>query len=160
MIGLLVTPIKMQLGPVANGLVTGENFAAGLIKQVAGATEFLARYGERASAARIDPLGFASAPFAYSAGQVLAQAVTETKSLDHDKLADYMHTANFKTVSGDFSFGKDGEWSKSRMVWTQIQNAQLNNLDQFRDGSAQPIVWPPEAKTGNLIFPYEKARQK
>jgi hypothetical protein len=57
-------------------------------------------------AARIDPLGFAWGPFAYSAGQVLAQAVTETKSLDHDKLAAYMHRASFKTVSGDFSFGK------------------------------------------------------
>jgi branched-chain amino acid transport system substrate-binding protein len=54
----------------------------------------------------------------------------------------------------------DGEWSKSRMVWTQVQNAQPNNLDQFRDGTAQPIVWPPEAKTGTLIYPYERARQK
>ena len=46
------------------------------------------------------------------------------------------------------------------MVWTQVQNAQPNNLDQFRDGKAQPIVWPPHLKTGNLIYPYEKARQK
>ena len=28
MIGMLVTPIKVQLGPVANGLIIGENFAA------------------------------------------------------------------------------------------------------------------------------------
>jgi hypothetical protein len=41
---------------------------------------------------------------------------------DHDKLAAYMHKASFKTVSGDFSFGEDGEWSKSRMVWTQVQS--------------------------------------
>ena len=54
----------------------------------------------------------------------------------------------------------DGEWSTSRMFWTQVQNAQPNNLQQFRDGSAQPIVWPLEAKTGTLIYPYEKARQK
>ena len=26
MIGMLVTPIKVQLGPIANGLVIGENF--------------------------------------------------------------------------------------------------------------------------------------
>src|SRR5215831_9728730 len=160
MIGMLVTPMKVQLGPIANGLITGENFAAAMTKQIAGATDFLTRYGEKAVAARIDPFGFAWGPFAYSAGQVLAQAVTETKSLDHDKLAEYMHKASFKTVSGDFSFGKDGEWSKSRMFWTQVQNAQPNNLDQFRDGTAQPIVWPPEARTGTLIYPYEKARQK
>src|SRR6266478_4566671 len=160
MIGMLVTPIKVQLGPVANGLIVGENFAAALAPKIPGSADFLKRYGEKAVAVQIDSLGFAWGPFAYSAGQTLAQAVTETKSLDHDKLAEYMHKASFKTVSGDFSFGADGEWSKARMVWTQVQNAQPNNLDQFRDGKAQPIVWPPEAKTGTLIYPYEKARQK
>src|SRR6266436_1457578 len=160
MIGMLVTPIKVQLGPVANGLIVGENFAAALAPKIPGSADFLKRYGEKAAAVQIDSLGFAWGPFAYSAGQALAQAVTETKSLDHDKLAEYMHKASFKTVSGDFSFGADGEWSKARMVWTQVQNAQPNNLDQFRDGKAQPIVWPPEAKTGTLIYPYEKARQK
>ena len=63
-------------------------------------------------------------------------------------------------MAGDFSFAKDGEWSKSRMAWTQVQNAQPNNLDQFRDGKVQPIVWPPNAKTGNLIYPYGNARKK
>jgi len=157
MIGMLVTPIKVQLGPVANGLIVGENFAAALAPKIPGSADFLKRYAEKA--AQIDPLGFAWGPFAYSAGQTLAQAVTATKSLDHDTLAAYMHNASFKTVSGDFSFGKDGEWAKSRMVWTQVQNAQPNNLDQFRDGKAQPIVWPPDARTGTLIYPYEKARQ-
>jgi branched-chain amino acid transport system substrate-binding protein len=160
MIGMLVTPIKVQLGPVANGLIVGENFAAALAPKIPGSADFLKRYAEKAAAAQIDPLGFAWGPFAYSAGQALAQAVTETKSLDHDKIADYMHKASFKTVSGDFSFAKDGEWSKSRMVWTQVQNAQPNNLDQFREGKAQPIVWPPESKTGELIYPYGDARKK
>ena len=160
MIGMLVTPIKMQLGPASNGLITGENFAAASASKITGSSDFLKRYAAKASAAGIDPLGFAWGPFAYSAGQTLAQAVTETKSLDHDKLAAYMHQASFKTVSGDFSFGQDGEWSKSRMVWTQVQNAQPNNLDQFRDGKAQPIVWPLEAATGKLIYPYAEARKK
>jgi branched-chain amino acid transport system substrate-binding protein len=160
MIGMLVTPIKVQLGPTANGLITGENFAAASAPKIAGSADFLKRYTAKASAAGIDPLGFAWGPFAYSAGQALAQAVTETKSLDHNKLATYMHKASFKTVSGDFSFAKDGEWSKSRMVWTQVQNAQPNNLDQFRDGKVQPIVWPPDSKTGTLIYPYGDARKK
>ena len=160
MIGMLVTPIKVQLGPVANGLIVGENFPAAFASRFPGSADFLKRYEEKATALHIDPFGFAWGPFAYSAGQTLAEAVTVTESLDHDKLAAYMHKASFKTVSGDFSFGEDGEWSKSRMVWTQVQNAQPNNLDQFRDGKAQPIVWPPEAKTGILIYPYGKARQK
>jgi branched-chain amino acid transport system substrate-binding protein len=160
MIGLLVTPIKVQLGPIANGLIVGENFAAAAAPSIPGSAEFLKRYSAKASAAGIDPLGFAWGPFAYGAGQVLVQAVTETKSLDHDKLAAYMHKTSFKTVAGDFSFAADGEWSKSRQVWTQIQNAEPNNLDQFREGKVQPIVWPPEAKTGNLIYPYADARKK
>jgi branched-chain amino acid transport system substrate-binding protein len=160
MIGMLVTPIKVQLGPIANGLITGENYAAATGNSIPGAPEFLKRYSAKAAAAGVDPLGFAWGPFAYGGGQVLAQAVTETKSLDHDKLAEYMHKASFKTVAGAFSFGKNGEWAKPRMDWTQVQNAQPNNLDQFRDGKAQPIVWPPEAKTGNLIYPYADARKK
>src|SRR6476620_12344528 len=160
MIGMLVTPLKVQLGPIANGLITGENFAAAMAKQIAGATDFLTRYGEKAVAARIDPFGFAWGPFAYSAGQVLAQAVTETKSLEHDKLAAYMHKAKFDTVSGSFSFASDGEWAKSRQVWTQFQNVQPNNLDQFRDGKVQPIIWPTADKTGTFIYPYADARKK
>jgi branched-chain amino acid transport system substrate-binding protein len=159
MIGLLVTPIKMQLGPLANGLLIGENFAAAQAQGIPGAAEFLKRYGAKASAAGIDPLGFAFGPFAYSAGQVLAQAVSETKSLDHDKLAAYMHQAKFETVAGSFSFAKDGEWAQSRQVWTQFQNVQPNNLDQFRDGKVQPVIWPEQATTGKLIYPYADAKK-
>ena len=86
--------------------------------------------------------------------------MTETKSLDHDKLAAYMHQAKFDTVSGSFSFASDGEWAKSRQVWTQFQNVQPNSLDQFRDGKVQPIIWPADAKTGNLIYPYAEAKKK
>jgi branched-chain amino acid transport system substrate-binding protein len=160
MIGMLVTPIKVQLGPIANGLIINENFAAAMAPKIPGAADFLKRYNAKASAAGIDPLGFAWGPFAYAAGQTLEQAVTATKSLEHDKLAAYLHQASFKTVAGDFSFAKDGEWSKARAVWTQVQNAQPNNLDQFRDGKAQPVVWPPDWKNGTLIYPYGDARKK
>ena len=58
---------------------------------------------------------------AYAAGQVLAQAVDGAKSLDHKALADYMRSHTFHTVVGDITFGKDGEWAKSRVVFTQFQ---------------------------------------
>ena len=160
MIGLLVTPIKMQLGPIANGVVIGESFIPSPKLQFPGLADVMKRYQAKAGELKTDPLGYGFVPFGYAAGQVLVQAVTETKSLDHDKLAAYMHQASFKTVAGDFSFAKDGEWSKSRAVWTQVQNAQPNNLDQFRDGKALPVVWPPDWKTGNLIYPYGDARKK
>ncbi len=156
----LSRPFKLRSGPCTNWLVIGENLAAAMEATSPASADFLKRYSAKAAAAGIDPLGFAWGPFAYGAGQVLAQAVTETKSLDHDVLAAYLHKASFKTVAGDFSFAQDGEWSKARQVWTQFQNVQPSNLDQFKAGQVQPIVWPPEAKTGNVIYPYGEARKK
>lgn len=160
MIGMLITPIRVQLGPVANGLVISETFLPSPKLQFAGLDNLMKRYQAKAPDLKTDPIGYAFVPMGYAAGQILAKAVTETKSLDHDKLAAYMKKASFKTVAGDFSFAKDGEWAKARQVWTQVQNAQPNNLDQFRDGKAQPIVWPPEDATGKLIYPYGEARKK
>jgi len=47
---------------------------------------------------------------------------------------------------GELSFGKDGEWSKPRMVLDPVQNIAPNNADQFKTGDHQPILWPPEYK--------------
>ena len=35
-----------------------------------------------------------------------------------------------------------------------------NDLEQFRAGSKQVILWPAEYKTGNMIYPYGEARKK
>jgi branched-chain amino acid transport system substrate-binding protein len=91
---------------------------------------------------------------------VLAAAVEETKSLDHDKLATHIHAHHFKTVVGEVAFGEDGEWAQSRMMFTQFQNVTGNDIDQFKDSTRQVIVWPDEFKTGKLIYPYADARSK
>jgi len=160
MIGLLITPIKMQLGPMVNGVVIGESFVPSPKLQFPGLDDVMKRYQAKAGELKTDPLGYAFVPFGYAAGQVLAQAVAETKSLDHDKLATYLHGHSFKTVVGEVSFGKDGEWAKARQLTTQFQNVEPGNLEQFRTGSKQPVLWPPEYKSGDFIYPYEKARKK
>jgi branched-chain amino acid transport system substrate-binding protein len=160
MIGMLITPIKVQLGPLTNGLIIGESFVPSPKLQFAGLTELMTRYQAEAPKLKTDPLGYGFVPFGYAAGQVLAQAVTETRSLDHDKLAAYMHGHSFKTVVGEISFAADGEWAKPRQLMTQFQHVEPNNLDQFKTGAKQPILWPPEFKSGDMIYPYEKARQK
>jgi len=157
MIGLLVTPIKVQLGPVANGLIVGESFVP--TYNFPGLADLLKRYQAKAPGERIDPLGYGFVPFGYAAGQVLAQAVEGTKSLDHDKLADYMHSQTFDTVVGKVKFANDGEWAQARFAFTQFQNVKPNDLDQFRDGSKQPVLWPAEYKTGNIVYPYADARK-
>ncbi|MFL6933243.1 MAG: amino acid ABC transporter substrate-binding protein [Xanthobacteraceae bacterium] len=160
MIGLLVTPIKVQLGPLANGMVIAESFVRAPTFNFPGVADLFKRYETKATGQGTDPLGHAYAPFGYGAGQVLAKAVEETKSLDHDKLAAYIHAHSFQTVAGEVTFGQDGEWSKPRQVFTQFQNVAPNDLDQFRNASKQPILWPAEYKTGSMIYPYAEAKKK
>jgi branched-chain amino acid transport system substrate-binding protein len=160
MIGMLITPIKVQLGPVTNGLVITESFVSSPKLNFAGLDDVMKRYQAKAPELKTDALGYAFVAFGYAAGQVINQAVSETKSLDHDVLAKHIHSHSFKTVVGDLSFGKDGEWSKPRALFTQFQNIEPNNLDQFRSGAKQPILWPPEYKTGDMIYPYADARKK
>jgi branched-chain amino acid transport system substrate-binding protein len=160
LIGMLVTPIKVQLGPLANGLVIGESFVRAPPFEFPGVADLFKRYQAKAAGQGVDPLGHGFVPFGYAAGQVLAKAVGETKSTEHDKLAAYIRNNTFQTVVGDVAFGKDGEWAKSRQLFTQFQNVVPNDLEQFREGTKQVILWPAEYKTGNIIYPYGEARKK
>src|SRR6478609_5185676 len=122
MIGMLITPIRVQLGPIANGLVIVETFLPSPKLQFPGLDDMMKRYQAKAGELKTDALGYAFVPMGYAAGQVLAKAVTETKSLDHDKLAAYIHANKFDTVVGTIAFGKDGEWTEARQFTTQVQN--------------------------------------
>jgi branched-chain amino acid transport system substrate-binding protein len=159
MIGLLITPIKAQLGPILDGLVIMESFVPAPTFNFPGLADLLKRYRAAAAGEKIDPFGYGFVPFGYAAGQVLAQAVEATKSLDQNALADYMHSHDFHTVVGDIAFAKDGEWAKPRIVFTQFQNVAPNDVEQFADGNKQPILWPPQYKTGDLVYPYANARK-
>jgi branched-chain amino acid transport system substrate-binding protein len=159
MIGLLITPIKTQLGPILDGIVIMESFVPAPSFNFPGVADVIKRYRVVAAGEKIDPLGYGFVPFGYAAGQVLAQAVEGTQSLDQDKLAAYMHSHKFTTVAGDIEFGADGEWTKGRTVFTQFQNVAPNDMQQFADGKKQPVLWPPEYKTGDIIYPYADAKK-
>jgi branched-chain amino acid transport system substrate-binding protein len=105
-------------------------------------------------------MGWVFPPLAYAAGQVLSEAVEGAKTLDQVKLAAYMHQNTFTTVVGDIKFGKDGEWAKSRVFFTQFQHVTSNSMDEFRDTTHEVIVWPDEYKTGTLIYPYAEAKKQ
>jgi branched-chain amino acid transport system substrate-binding protein len=159
MIGLLITPIKVQLGPMLDGIVIMESFAPVPTFNFPGVADVLKRYQARAEGEKIDPIGYAYVPFGYAAGQVLAQAVAGIHSLDHKKLVDYIHVHTFHTVVGNIAYAKDGAWTEPRTLFTQSQNVAAGNVDQFRDGSVQPVLWPPDYKTGTVIYPYVNARK-
>jgi branched-chain amino acid transport system substrate-binding protein len=161
MIGLLATPLKRQMGPLMNGYFNNaEVFIPVKTMMFEGTDEVLKKYHQRALAqGGVDPFGFNFAPFGYATGQVLATAVAATKSLDHDKIADYMRSHTFKTVVGDIAFGKDGEWVKPRSLLTQWQNLGSGELSELTDLKKWVVVWPPEHKTGEAIYPFSAARK-
>ncbi len=160
MIGLLATPLKIQMGPLMNGYINNaEVFVPIPTFNFPGVKELLAKYQERAKGQGVDPFGYNFAPYGYAAGQVLAQAVEATKSVDHSKIADYIRGHAFETVVGSVRFGKDGEWAKSRTVVTQWQGVTDHNLAELNDMKKWVVVWPPEHKTGNLVYPFSAARK-
>jgi branched-chain amino acid transport system substrate-binding protein len=157
MIGLQFTPIKAQLGPLLNGVVINENYVPEKTMNFPGVDDLLKRYQQRAPAAGTDPLGFWS-PFSYAEMQILGQAVAAVGSLDQGKLAEYLHKTAFKTVIGDVKFGPLGEWEKSRILYIQYQNIKGNDINQFRQPGKAVILYAPELKSGQLIYPFAKAQ--
>jgi len=45
------------------------------------------------------------------------------------------------------------------MLQFQFQNIKSNDLSEFKDMSKLPILAPADLKTGEVIYPYEKAKQ-
>jgi branched-chain amino acid transport system substrate-binding protein len=159
MLGLLVTGIKQQLGAMINGYISNEFYIPAPSLQFEGTQRMMEEYQSRASGLGIDPLGYTYPPYAYAAGQILAKAVSATKSLNDDTLAAYLRQTAFDTVIGPISFGPDGEWTKPRIICIQFQGINGTDLDQFKDWSRQVVVYPGDYKSGSLLYPFEKAAQ-
>ncbi len=157
LIGLLATGMKVQLGPLLNGIVKQDLFVNSPTFDFPGLRDMLAKYQAKAPDFGVDPLGYAYAPFGYAGGQVLAQAVQATGSVDQDKLTDYIRQHSFGTIIGNIAFGKNGEWATPRVVWTQFQDVSGNSLEQFREIKHEVIIWPQAYRTGPLIYPYADA---
>ena len=74
--------------------------------------------------------------------QVLEQAVEGAGSLDQEKIKEYLHSAEFKTVGGNFKYQEDGT-----PVYSQI-------LLQYQNGKNE-VVWPQEFRTAEPVFPMQ-----
>src|SRR5664280_2451090 len=158
MVGLQATVFKTQLGPMLNGLVNFETWLPQKSMAFPGSLELIKKYQERAVAEGVDPLGYYMPVWAYSYLQVLGDAIANTKSLNDDQLADYIRKTTFKTVVGDVKFGKQGEWAEERTMAAQFQNIKGNSIDDFRDLKTEVIIYPPKYKSGEVIYPYDKAK--
>jgi len=156
MVGLQATVFKTQLGPLLNGIVNYETWVPSMMTPSADA--FLKVYQSRAAAEGVDPLGYYLGTWGYAYLEVLGNAVKATKSIDDTKVADYLRANTIKTIMGDIKFGAKGEWAQSRMLQVQYHSIKGNGVDQFKGMTTQTVITPPDLKTGNLIYPYEKAK--
>jgi branched-chain amino acid transport system substrate-binding protein len=158
MVGPQNTSMKALLGPLLNGFTTYDFWLPVPKMNFPGVADLMNKYQARAAAEGVDPLGYYMAPQAYAQMQVLEQAVKATKTLDDQKLADYIRANTFVTVLGDVKFGKGGEWAQSRVLQVQFRGIKNNDPMQFKGVDTQVVVSPPEYASGSLIYPYEKAR--
>ena len=158
MVGLQATVFKDRLKSKLNGIVNYETWVPSE-KLMAPAADFFKVYQERAKAAGVDPLGYYLGGWGYARFQVLGEAVEGAKSTNDDKLADYLRSHEFKTIMGDLKFGPNGEWTQSGMLQVQYHGiTDAANLETWRGMSYQTVLTPPDQKTGNVIYPYEKAQ--
>ncbi len=156
--GLQAAAIKMQLGEAANGVTNVDLWEPVPTMQFPGVMEFIKKYQARAPAEGVDLLGYFLPPFAYSELQVIEQAVTATKTLDNDKLAEYIHSHPFQTIESEIAFGPDGEWTEARPIWAQYHDIKGHDVEQFREPKTVTILAPDKYKTGEMVYPYSNAR--
>ncbi len=97
--------------------------------------EYLAKYGGTANAIPGD------APEAYSVGQIMAQMVAKTHSINNATLIKALHDTTFQTVQGPMKFGPYG---------APVGGGTF--LVQWQSGATQ-IVWPTSIQQANFEYP-------
>jgi branched-chain amino acid transport system substrate-binding protein len=158
MIGPQNGSVKLELGPLLNGIVNYEYWLPVEKLMYPGVEEMIEKYQARAQQEGTDPLGYYVAPMAYAQLQIVEQAITATQSLDDSMLAAYTRDAVFHTIVGDVKFGKGGGWTEPRVLQVQYQKLTDNTIAQFKDAKTQVVLLPENLSSGNLIYPYTKAK--
>ena len=159
LVGLQYASIKQQLGPMLNGIVDYDFWEPAKTLDFPGVEDFLKKYQAKAASEGVDPLGYYLPPFAYANLQVLQSAVEATKSLDQDKLADWLRKNTIKTIVGDIAFGSNGEWKEARVLQIQYHDVKGSDLEQWKTDEKQTILWPDKYATGKAIYPYVDAKK-
>ncbi len=158
MVGLQATVFKNKLGPKLNGFVNYETWVP-TDKSMAPAAAFFKKYQALAPAAKVDPLGYYLGGWGYAYINMLGEAIAATKSVNDDKIAEWLRKTPHKTIMGNWSYGPGGEWTKSGMMQVQYHDIKEGaGLDVWRGMSYQTVLTPASLATGKVIYPYEKAK--
>ena len=158
MVGLQFAGVMENLGSLLNGVVNYNSWLPEPSMYFDGTKAFFETYSKRAVEAKVDPLGYYLPPYGFAMGQLIEQAVTATKSLDQKTLAKYLREHVHKTIVGPIEYAEDGEWKETATLEAQFRGVKDKNLDQFRSSGKQVILFPERLKTGELITPFEAAR--
>jgi branched-chain amino acid transport system substrate-binding protein len=109
-----------------------------------GAADFVKLYSERAVAAKLpDTSVETQAAASFTAWQILETGVTEAKTLEDKKIADWLKKNRVDTIQGKLRFDGTGNFGDDLMRIKQVQ------------GGKWTVVWPKEFTSGGakLIAP-------
>lgn len=159
MVGLQFAALLTKLGPKLNGIVNYDFWVPEPTLKFAGIDEFLKKYQAQAAKQGVDPLGHYLPPWAYAYVQMLGQAIEATKSLDQQKVADYIRNNEHNTIVGKVKFAPNGEWATTRVLQVQFQGIEGSDIEQFKKPGKRPVLFPEQYKSGTMIYPYAKAKQ-
>jgi branched-chain amino acid transport system substrate-binding protein len=158
LVGLQATVFKNKLGPKLNGIVNYETWVPSE-KMMAPAAAFFKTYQERAKAEGVDPLGYYLGGWGYAYLSMLGDAITGSKSINDDKIADYLRKNTFHTIMGSWSYGANGEWTKSGMMQVQYHGIKEGaGLETWKGMGYQTVLTPAALATGKVVYPYAKAK--
>jgi branched-chain amino acid transport system substrate-binding protein len=159
MVGLQFGAVMENLGSLLNGVVNYNTWLPEPGMYYDGTKAFFEIYSKRAVEAKVDPLGYYLAPFGYASGQLLEQAVKATGSLDQKAIAKYLHEHEVNTIVGPIAFSADGERKETATLMAQFRGVVDKNIEQFRKSGKQVILFPARLKSGDIISPFESARE-
>ena len=158
MVGLQATVFKNKLGPKLNGFVNYETWVP-TEKSMAPAVDFFKKYQAQAPAAKVDPLGYYLGGWGYAYINMLGEAIAATKSLNDDKIAEWLRKTPHKTIMGNWSYGPGGEWTKSGMMQVQYHDIKEGaGLETWKGMSYQTVLTPADVSTGKVVYPFEKVK--
>jgi branched-chain amino acid transport system substrate-binding protein len=158
MVGLQFASVMENLGSLLNGVVNFNTWLPEQSMYYDGTKDFFEKYTKQAIAAKVDPLGYYLAPFGYAMGQLVEQAANAMGSLDQKGIAKYLHASEVKTIVGPIAFSEDGERKETATLQAQFRGVVDKNIEQFRSSGKQVILFPEKFKSGDLISPFEAAR--
>ena len=155
MVGLQSTSIKMQLGPLLNGIEDYDFWQPVKTYATPEAMDFLPN-------TRRKPAPRASIRWATTCRHS-PMPTCRCSARRSKELAAWIRRSSPTTCAatrsirllGDITFGPNGEWTEPRVLALQFRGVTGHDVDQFKDAKTAVVLWPPALQTGTLQSPYD-----